>query len=133
MPRRQRMAAPAREANSGMGRASAGFTLLETVVALAILGASLAVVLGLIGSGLGATQRAHTRTLLSELAHEQMEMLFLQREIAWGEDRGTFEPPFQQIRWHSRVAAGDVEGTVLLEVVVVGQRDSVHLASLRAR
>jgi type II secretion system protein I len=108
----------------------AGFTLLEVVVALAILGTAVAAVLGLLATGVSMTQRAGVRVLVTELAESRMAELLLV-PVATGGD-GRFEPPYETFRWRDRVAAG-AGGTLLLEVHVVGEGDSVHLATLRAR
>ena len=51
-----------------MSRAKAGFTLLETLVALAILGVVMATVFGVFGSGLRAAHRDEDRLLLGLVA-----------------------------------------------------------------
>jgi type II secretion system protein I len=51
-----------------MTRAMAGFTLLETLVALAILGVVMATVFGVIGSGLRSAHRDEDRLLLGFVA-----------------------------------------------------------------
>ena len=113
-------------------RSVGGFTLLETMVALAILGTGIAAVLGLLATGTAATHRAHTRALLTELAEERLEMLVLDAASPAGAE-GALEPPHQGLRWRTRVSRGPVAGTVLLEAMAMGEGDSVHLATMRPR
>jgi general secretion pathway protein I len=127
-PRSTRRAC-ARAARRAAG--AGGFTLLEVVVALAILGTAVAAVLGLLATGVSMTQRTGVRVLATELAESRMEELILAPSGTARGDEGRFDTPYAAFRWRSRVApAGG--GTVLLEVHVVGEGDSVHLATLRA-
>lgn len=113
------------------GWKAAGFTLLEVMVALVILGTSVAAVLGLLANGAATTQRTRTRVLATELAQERLEALLLDgdREGA----RGRFPAPYDAFRWTTRFSRGPVDGTSLAEVVVAGDGDSVHLATVIGR
>lgn len=105
-----------------------GFTLLEVMVALAILGTAVAALLSLLAAGTGLQHRAEVRVLAAELADERLQALVLDGEAAVGQ--GAFPPPHAAFRWNARRARGPVDGTVLAEVVVVGTGDSVHLATV---
>jgi hypothetical protein len=100
------------------------------VVALAILGTAIAAVLGLLAIGVSTTHRSAVRVLATELAETRMEALMLAPagELRGGE--GRFEAPYDAFRWRAGVAPAG-SGTLLLEVEVVGEGDSVHLATLR--
>lgn len=111
----------------------AGFTLLEAVIALAILGTGVATVLGLLATGVSVTQRTSARVLAAELAEEHMEgLLLLPHARLLGSDgaAGAFAPPYEDFRWRTRIGRGSAAGLVQVEVMVVGQGDSVHLATL---
>lgn len=114
----------------------AGFTLLEAMVALAILGTSVAAVLALIAGGASLTERTRTRVLVTELVQARLEALLLEGGAAPRADadaQGRYEAPYEAFRWHTRVSRGPVEGTALLEAIIVGAGDSVHLATVRFR
>lgn len=124
-----------RSAPLAAARARTGFTLLEVVIALAILGSGVATVLGLLATGVSVTQRTSARVLAAELAEERMEgLLVAPRDalVRGGSTDGVFAPPFEDFRWRTRVGRTDlgVGGTALVEVMVMGQGDSVHLATL---
>ncbi|HEX2095192.1 MAG TPA: prepilin-type N-terminal cleavage/methylation domain-containing protein [Longimicrobiaceae bacterium] len=124
-----------RPARARSAASRAGFTLLEAMVALAILGTGVAAVLGLLASGVSVTQRTQTRVLVTELAQERLESLLLGEPdgAGDGEAQGRYEEPYGAFRWRTRVAPGRVPGTRLVEVSVAGEGDSVHLATLRFR
>lgn len=111
----------------------AGFTLLEVIIALAILGTGVVAALGILATGTSVTARASTRLLAAELAEARMEEALLRPADARGSEQGSFPPPHDDFRWSTRVAPGAVAGTMSVEVSVVGNGDSVHLATLRRR
>lgn len=111
----------------------AGFTLLEVIIALAILGTGVVAALGILATGTSVTARASTRLLATELAEARMEEALLRPADARGNDAESFPPPHDDFRWNTRVSRGPVAGTLSVEVAVVGNGDSVHLATLRRR
>jgi type II secretion system protein I len=138
-PRHRRLADAGGSASSGRSRARvtrsappgySGFSLLEVVVALAILGTAVAAVLGLLTTGVSMTQRTGVRVLATELAESRMEALLLAPAGELRSGEGRFDAPYDRFRWRAGVAPA-AGGTLLLEVEVVGEGDSVHLATLR--
>jgi type II secretion system protein I len=111
----------------------AGFTLLEVIVALAILGTGVVAALGILATGTSVTARASTRLLATELAESRMEETLLRPADARAREEGSFPPPYDDFRWRTRVGPGPVDGTMSVEVSVLGNGDSVHLATLRRR
>lgn len=109
----------------------AGFTLLEAIVALAILGTGVAVVLALVADGASVTRRAEVRVLAVELAESRLEEILLPGASLRTADggRGRF-PAAEGFTWATDVSPGPAPGTLLVEVSVVGEGDSVHLATL---
>lgn len=98
-----------------------GFTLLEALVALAILGA--VVVVGLETVGLGSAARSHAKTYASIRTLARNEMAGLRtlsatglRDLA-GEADGRLEPPFTAFRWRRRVSERE-EGSGLYRVEI---------------
>lgn len=109
----------------------AGFTLLEAIVALAILGTGVAVVLALVADGASVTRRAEVRVLAVELAESRLEEILLPGVSARSADgeRGGFAGA-EGFTWAADVSPGPAPGTLLVEVSVMGEGDSVHLATL---
>lgn len=109
----------------------AGFTLLEAIVALAILGTGVAVVLAMVADGASVTRRAEVRVLAVELAEGRLEEILLPGSSlrAAGGTRGDF-PGADGFTWTADVSPGPAPGTLLVEVSVVGEGDSVHLATV---
>lgn len=106
-----------------------GFTLLEVVVALVILGATL--VVGLEAVGLGANVRAAAAdyTDLRLLAEEKLAELAVRSaaelKLQDARTEGRFAPPFQDVTWVVRARETE-PGTALYRVEVdVRRADAV--------
>ena len=95
-------------------RNRAGFTLLEAVVALAIIGAAVVGVLGAFGGEVRAAERSRTALMVSTLARSRLARL----EIATGTElatlpdslgHGAFAAPFAGYQWKatSRAVPGE--------------------------
>jgi len=85
-------------------RASRGFTILEAVVALAIVGLAGVSALEAVGGELRAADRAAEAYVASALAQDRLAAvgLLASRDFARLPDslrRGTFAPPFAAYRW----------------------------------
>jgi prepilin-type N-terminal cleavage/methylation domain-containing protein len=85
-------------------RSRAGFTLLEAVIALAIIGAALVGVLGAFGGDVRAAERSRSALTVSTLARSRLARL----EIATATElvtlpdslaHGTFDAPFAGYLW----------------------------------
>jgi len=99
-----------------------GFTLLEAVVALAVLGLAGVAALEAMGGQLRAAERAKSATTAAALAQDRLATvaLLLRSELDPVRDsiaRGTFQPPFAQYRW--RISIRPVLGEVDLYDVMV--------------
>lgn len=83
------------------GTAHPGFTLLEVMVAMAILGISIVVLMELFAMGLKSAKASQDYTKIIMLAQEKMEGLSLQGALAEGMDKGEFEgTPY---RWETEI------------------------------
>jgi general secretion pathway protein I len=92
----------------GLGQPStAGFTLLEVMVALAIIAIALVPLMRLHLLSLDATMRAQGLTTAVLLAQEQMALLPLFPEA--GEEQGRFDDPtLAAFRWHTAVTEEEI-------------------------
>ena len=81
-------------------RSKKGFTLLEVVIALAILGIGLTVIMELFSGGLRLGRISQEYTKAMNYASLKMEEISAQETIEEGEDEGEFDKTF---RWQVRV------------------------------
>ncbi|MBW2148199.1 MAG: prepilin-type N-terminal cleavage/methylation domain-containing protein [Deltaproteobacteria bacterium] len=86
---------------SSRRKATGGFTLLEVLVALVVLGVSFVTIFELFQGGLQALSASRQHTLAFMHAREKLEELTLEDRPAAGERRGTFEDGF---RWETLVS-----------------------------
>lgn len=73
-----------------------GFTLIETVIALAILGIALTVILELFSGGLRLARTSEEYTKAMNFARMKLEEIISQRKIEEGTDEGEYDDTF---RW----------------------------------
>jgi general secretion pathway protein I len=81
-----------------------GFTLLEVIIALAIMTMAFAAILSMISDGINASARTHKMTIVSMLAKRQMVEVEYKYEgktfdEVKKEDGGTFPTPYEEYRW----------------------------------
>ena len=116
-------------------RQRAGFTMLEALVALAIVGLVCVGVLGAYGAAMRADVVAADRLPLASLAVERMTAVDLTTgSLARLPDslaRGTFAPPYGSATWEMETAR--VSHTDGLFDVTVRVRDGGDLLTLRTR
>ncbi|OGP88482.1 MAG: hypothetical protein A2156_03405 [Deltaproteobacteria bacterium RBG_16_48_10] len=82
-----------------------GFTLLEVVIALAILGIGLTVIMELFSGGLRLARVSQEYTKAMNYASLKMEEIATQRTIEEGQDEGEFDKTF---RWQVSVEKVDI-------------------------
>ena len=104
-------------------RRAHGFTLLEVMVAIAILGIALLGLLGLQHQSMQSVIRAQQSTRASMLAQAVMTEAELERYPDLGRTRGDFESSFpgefQDFRWEREVAASGMFPDVRKVKVVI--------------
>ena len=120
-------------------RARTGFTLLEAVVALAIVGVTAVGALGSVAADLRAAEDARTALEAEALAVQHMAFI----EMLTGEDlqrlpdslaRGTFAEPFDRYRWTaSTTPVLGEEGLTAVSVEVEWSAGSFPLRTLLYR
>jgi type II secretion system protein I len=91
-------------------RSRAGFTLLEAVIALAIIGVAVVGVMSAFGGDLRAAERARTALTVSTLARSRLARLELATasELATLPDslsHGAFAAPFARYQWKATASA----------------------------
>jgi general secretion pathway protein I len=89
-----------RTLDSRLQAANAGFTLLEVMVALAVLAVGIAAVLELFGGGLRLTTKSSRRTQAVVYAQNVMDHLLAQSTLEDGDDGGQFPGGFS---WRAQV------------------------------
>ena len=106
-----------------------GFSLLEVLIAVAILGASLAILLGAVNKNLILASRSKNLSIASSLAQQKLGEIELAGYPEVGEEQGVFEqsPGFN---WYLTVLPYDIEqlGTEIRVVLLTvswdeGQKD----------
>ncbi|NUP99525.1 MAG: prepilin-type N-terminal cleavage/methylation domain-containing protein [Armatimonadetes bacterium] len=97
---------------------SRGFTLLEVVVAIALLAIGLFGVMRALSQGMAVQRDAEARTTGIELAEQKLAELQLDPELSAGQDEGDFGDLYPSYRWTSDIAETDQEGLYRLRVVV---------------
>ena len=116
-------------------RARRGFTMLEAVVALAIIGLVCVGVLGAYGATLRADVVAADRLPLAALAEERIAAMDLDagalEHLPDSLARGTFGAPYQTATWETDVRR--VRQSEKLYDVTVRVRDGTDVFTLRTR
>ena len=109
--------------------AARGFSLLEVIIAVAILGSSLAILLGAVNKNLVLASRSKNLSIASSLAQQKLGEIELAGYPEIGEEQGVFEesPGFT---WYLNVLPYDVQqlGTEIRIVILTvawdeGQKD----------
>ena len=85
--------------------ATPGFTLIETVIALAILGIALTVIIELFSGGLRLARTSEEYTKAMGFARMKLEEIITQQKIEEGTDEGEFDDTFH---WQMNVKKMDL-------------------------
>lgn len=116
-------------------RNDAGFTLIEVVAALAVVGLVLAAALGTAAADARASRRAVDVTEASALAEDLLlRTPFLRWDslTAFGsQGEGRFPAPMERFRWSVETARVSGEPELVEATVVVEWEDGVYAASTR--
>ena len=96
-----------------------GFTLLEVIIAVAIMGASMAILLGSVNRNLVVASKSKNQSIAYSLAQQKLGEIELQGYPQVGLDQGTFEE-FPGFNWYVNVLPHDIEqlGTEIRIVMV---------------
>jgi general secretion pathway protein I len=111
-PRRTRSRKPAQTGASG-------FTLIEVLVALAIVAVGMTAVLGAIGSSADSASWLREKTLAEWIALDRIAETRLQPRLpSKGSSDGELDYAGQHWRWHEEVMDGDLPGILRIDVTV---------------
>lgn len=116
-----------------------GFSLLETMIALAIIGIALVTLLGLANRSIGTNSRLQKITQATLLAQEKMTEIEVRtsRGSDFQNDEGVFDKPFAEFRW--RTTFEDTPLTAVKQVTVTvawgdeGKNEAVDISSFLLR
>lgn len=96
----------------------AGFSLIEVVVAILILGIALVGLTEGVTTALGSSKTSERQTTAAMLAAGQIETLRATGSYDDGQTDGDFGDEFSQYRWTQTISTADVAGLHDVEVVV---------------
>jgi general secretion pathway protein I len=112
---------------------NSGFTLLEVMVALAVLAIALGAIIKATGASAGDVGHLRDRTLASWVALNRINTLRLARK--WpdeGARKGMAEMAGREWRWEVQVSNTSDEDLRRLDITVYGEDDEAPLAALIA-
>ena len=95
-----------------------GFTLLEVMVALAIIATALVTLLGTHLMSLNLAQKNREQTMSALLARQKMEDVFTTSFNSLGNDSGDFGADYPNYEWELSVEKGDVENLKKVNIAV---------------
>ena len=102
--------------------AARGFTLLEVMVAMAILAVSLLAVFRSQSQSISMAQQSRTTTMMALLAQSRMTDLEAQEVLSTGTQTGDFGSDYIDYTWRTVVAPSDVQSLGRVEVIVTNLR-----------
>lgn len=106
---------------------AAGFSLLETMIALAIIGIALVTLLGLGNRSINISARLQKITQATLLAQEKMTELELRAQTSnfdLQNEEGVFTPPFDIYRWHTEFEDTPLAAIRMVTVTVLWGEES---------
>lgn len=99
-------------------RSSSGFSLVEVLCAILILGVGLAGLVQGVTTALSSTKDSEIQTTAAFLAAGQMETLRADGFLIAGEQTGEYTEPFVRFRWRQTVASTSLDGLYDVEVAI---------------
>ena len=110
---------------------NAGFSLIEVMVAILILGIALAGLTHGITTALGSSKESELQTIAALFAQGKIELLRAEGGLKDGEDEGDCGAGLQLYRWKQTIAATDIEGLHNVEVVVENSQNGQAIYELQ--
>ena len=107
-------------------RQKGGFTLIEVMISLAIVGGLLITLIYTLSYNLGITYRQFTVTNITNLAKEKIEEL----EINPQESKGRFPEPNNTLNYETKVKDSPFKGMSEIIVVVGDGKESITLSEM---
>jgi prepilin-type N-terminal cleavage/methylation domain-containing protein len=112
-------------------RRSAGFSLVEILLATAILGVGLVGLTEGLTLALRSSKEAERQSRAALLAAGRMELARLDRFILEGEEEGTFGGELGAYRWRQTISRTELEGLYEVAVAVELEETGEELFELR--
>lgn len=109
----------------------AGFSLIEVILAVLILGVALVGLTEGVTSALTSSKTSETQTTAAMLAAGQIETLRAAGSYMDGETEGDFGDEFPQYRWTQTIADADISGLYDVDVVIADNQTGKTLYDLR--
>jgi general secretion pathway protein I len=103
-----------------------GFTLLEVMVALAVLSVALVVLFSQQATSLSRGNEARIITKATLLAQERMAGLLAEKRLSIGDEEGEVKESIPPFKWRQSVEESSIEGMKRLTVIVLwrqGERE----------
>ncbi len=116
-----------------LNRTRNGFTLLEVMVALAIVAVALISLLGSHLMSLNLAQKHKEQTLASLLARQKMEECFVAPIEDLQSDYGDFAPLYPEYAWEVDVGDADIENLKKVVIIVKSSESELRLEMMIAR
>jgi len=108
-----------------------GFTLLEVMVALTIVGIAVVSMIGVMQRNILANDNLHQMTRATFLAKQKMAEIENRIEGAFDQQEGEFLPPHQDFSWRSRVTPTPITGVEQIDLSVIwGDESKQELVTL---
>ena len=107
-----------------------GFSLIEVMCAILIMGVALVALTRGITTALGSTKDSEVQTTIVTLAAGQIETLRAGGVLTDDTTEGDFGDNFPKYKWQQTVAASDVDGLHQVDVVVQEAKSGAELFKL---
>jgi prepilin-type N-terminal cleavage/methylation domain-containing protein len=111
-------------------RHQGGFTLIEVMCALLIMGVALVALTRGLTTALGSTKDSEVQTTVVTLAAGQIETLRASAVLTDDTTEGDFGESFPRYSWQQTVAPGEVDGLHQVDVVVKDSKSGATLYKL---
>lgn len=109
----------------------AGFSLIEVVVAILILGIALVALTEGVTAALSSSKASEVQTTAALLAAGQIETLRAEGDYTDGETEGDFGDEFPQYHWMQTISDTSIDGLYNVEVIVEDAQTGKDLYDLR--
>jgi prepilin-type N-terminal cleavage/methylation domain-containing protein len=107
-----------------------GFTLIEVMCAILIMGVALVALTRGLTTALGSTKDSEVQTTVVSLAAGQMETLRASEVLTDDTTEGDFGDSFPKYSWEQTVAPGGMDGLHQVDVVVKDTKTGASLFTL---